>query len=49
MSRKQFCSVLAIGVYLLLCAWPASSQAQETFFKGKTIRMIVGLAPGGGI
>jgi tripartite-type tricarboxylate transporter receptor subunit TctC len=47
MSRKEFCSILAIGA-CLVCAWPASSQAQETFFKGKTIRVIVGLAPGGG-
>jgi tripartite-type tricarboxylate transporter receptor subunit TctC len=47
MSRKEFCSILAIGA-CLVCAWPASSQAQETFFKGKTIRLIVGLAPGGG-
>jgi tripartite-type tricarboxylate transporter receptor subunit TctC len=47
MIRKEFCSVLAI-VAFLVCTWPSSSQAQETFFKGKTIRMIVGLAPGGG-
>jgi len=47
MIRKQFCSTLVVGV-CLFCAWPPSSRAQETFFKGKTIRMIVGLAPGGG-
>lgn len=47
MTRKEFCSILAIGA-CLVCAWPPSSPAQETFFKGKTIRIIVGLAPGGG-
>jgi len=47
MTSRKICSVLAIGVYLL-CAWPSSSLAQETFFKGKTIRMIVAAAPGGG-
>jgi len=48
MTGSKFCSVLvAIGV-CLVCTWPSSAQAQETFFKGKTIRLIVGLAPGGG-
>src|SRR6266545_445814 len=47
MTSRKICSVLAIGVYVL-CAWPSSSLAQETFFKGKTIRIIVAAAPGGG-
>jgi tripartite-type tricarboxylate transporter receptor subunit TctC len=47
MTRKEFCSILAIGA-CLVCAWPPFSHAQEAFFKGKTIRVIVGLAPGGG-
>src|SRR6266542_3195283 len=47
MIGKQLCSVLVLGASLL-SAWPPSSPAQEPFFKGKTIRLIVGLAPGGG-
>ena len=47
MTRIKICSVLAIGASLL-CAWSSSTRAQEAFFKGKAIRMIVGLAPGGG-
>jgi tripartite-type tricarboxylate transporter receptor subunit TctC len=39
---------LTMGVLLGLTAWVAPILAQEPFYKGKTIRLIVGLAPGGG-
>lgn len=41
-------SKLAPGFLSLLLASPELSQAQEQFYKGKTIRMIVGTSAGGG-
>jgi tripartite-type tricarboxylate transporter receptor subunit TctC len=40
--------LLAIGALLGFATWAVSAHAQEPFYKGKTIRLIVGLAPGGG-
>lgn len=34
--------------FLVLAAWPTSALAQANFYEGKTVRIIVGLAPGGG-
>ncbi len=40
---------MAFGVVLALVLWLAGDTlAQDSFFKGKTIRIIVGLSPGGG-
>ena len=41
-------SLLALGI--IACLWTSALNAfgQESFYKGKTIRLIVGLAPGGG-
>jgi hypothetical protein len=41
-------SLLAMGI--ITCLWMDAENtfAQESFYKGKTIRLIVGLAPGGG-
>jgi len=39
---------LAIGALFGFAIWVVSAGAQETFYQGKTIRLIVGLAPGGG-
>lgn len=39
---------LAMGGLLCLTAMVVSADAQEPFYKGKSIRLIVGLAPGGG-
>jgi len=39
---------LAIGALFSFAIWVVSAGAQETFYQGKTIRLIVGLAPGGG-
>lgn len=34
--------------FLVLAAWPTRALAQANFYEGKTVRIIVGLAPGGG-
>jgi tripartite-type tricarboxylate transporter receptor subunit TctC len=34
--------------FVLLAAWPAGARAQANFYEGKTVRIIVGLAAGGG-
>src|SRR5205807_10455380 len=41
-------SLSALGVALTLAVQTAPAFAQVDFYKGKTIRLIVGLAPGGG-
>jgi tripartite-type tricarboxylate transporter receptor subunit TctC len=41
-------ALLAIGALFGFAIWVASADAQEPFYQGKTIRLIVGLAPGGG-
>jgi tripartite-type tricarboxylate transporter receptor subunit TctC len=46
MSRKFFHSALAVAGACLF--YLAAAEAQEAAFKGKTIRLIVGLSPGGG-
>ena len=40
--------VSAVCLLALSFCLPAVLFAQDVFFKGKTIRLIVGLAPGGG-
>jgi tripartite-type tricarboxylate transporter receptor subunit TctC len=40
--------LLAIGVLFGFATSLGSAHAQESFYKGKTIRLVVGLAPGGG-
>ncbi len=42
-------TVLALGsVLLLAAAAPASAQDAASFYKGKTVRIVVGFSPGGG-
>src|SRR5437879_12528879 len=48
MSPSVLRSLLAFGLVWIFAAQSASVLAQEDFYKGKTIRLIVGLAPGGG-
>jgi tripartite-type tricarboxylate transporter receptor subunit TctC len=48
MRTGRMFSLLAIGALFGFTTWLASVHAQEPFYKGKTIRLIVGLAPGGG-
>ena len=45
MTRTSWCLLLALGMGL---APSAFASAQEPFYKGKTIRIIVGVSPGGG-
>lgn len=48
MSEKRVHWALALGVLLGFTAWVVPTHAQQPFYEGKTIRIIVGLAPGGG-
>jgi putative tricarboxylic transport membrane protein len=48
MGARRIIPVLAIGALLVFTPRVAVTYAQEPFYKGKTIRLIVGLAPGGG-
>ncbi len=48
MRTARMIRLLAIGAWFGLTTWVVSADAQEPFYKGKTIRLIVGLAPGGG-
>jgi len=41
-------SLLAMGIGLCVSLQAQSALGQESFYKGKSIRLIVGLAPGGG-
>jgi tripartite-type tricarboxylate transporter receptor subunit TctC len=48
MRTGKMIPLLAIGALFGFAIWAVSVHAQESFYKGKTIRLIVGLAPGGG-
>jgi len=48
MNRRAIPWLLAIITAIVLSGYPNPICAQESFYKGKTIRIIVGLAPGGG-
>src|SRR5262245_3936046 len=39
---------LAAGAAMLLTALPTQAQSVADFYRGKTIRMIIGYGPGGG-
>ena len=39
---------ISLICFVLLAAWPAGARAQANFYEGKTVRIIVGLAAGGG-
>src|SRR5512140_3898201 len=45
-ADKTFCSTLAVMAAAIMLA--PSLQAQENFFKGQQIRIVVGLSTGGG-
>jgi tripartite-type tricarboxylate transporter receptor subunit TctC len=38
----------ALGLMAMVAATPASAQSPAEFFKGKTVRLVVGFGPGGG-
>ena len=48
MLNRRTASLLVMSTLVGFAACVASTHAQESFYKGKTIRLIVGLAPGGG-
>jgi tripartite-type tricarboxylate transporter receptor subunit TctC len=48
MLKRQIVPLLAMSALFNFATWVVSARAQEPFYKGKTIRLIVGLAPGGG-
>ena len=48
MTKRSFRFALAVAVFALGGAWTELSHAQESFFKGKTIRIVVGFSAGGG-
>lgn len=48
MRIRRMIPLLAIGALFGLATCVVSADAQDSFYKGKTIRLIVGLAPGGG-
>ena len=48
MRTRKMISLLVISALFGFASWVISADAQEAFYKGKTIRLIVGLAPGGG-
>ena len=48
MRTRRRIPLLSIGAFCGFAIWVASADAQEPFYQGKTIRLIVGLAPGGG-
>ena len=47
MKAKLWLPVAAVAGFALTVSAPAKSSADD-FYKGKTIRFVVGLAPGGG-
>ncbi len=48
MTKRSFRFALALTGVLLGVAWTRLAHAQEPFFKGKTIRIVVGFSAGGG-
>jgi tripartite-type tricarboxylate transporter receptor subunit TctC len=48
MRIRRMIPLLAIGALFGCATWAVSAGAQEPFYQGKTIRLVVGLAPGGG-
>jgi tripartite-type tricarboxylate transporter receptor subunit TctC len=48
MRQGRRISLLTFGALFSFATWLVSAGAQEPFYQGKTIRLIVGLAPGGG-
>ena len=48
MSRLTVTSTLATLAFCLTVSGPAAAQDPATFYKGKTVRIVVGFTPGGG-
>ena len=48
MSKRISFAMMAIGIWFAILSGLSTTFAQDTFYKGKTIRLIVGSAAGGG-
>lgn len=48
MNKRWRCARAIVGLMLCAASWTQVAQAQEPFFKGKTIRIVVGFSAGGG-
>lgn len=48
MVRKWSYMIGVFVIWLMFCSWVARAAAQESFYKGKTIRIVVATTPGGG-
>ncbi|HEU4339995.1 MAG TPA: tripartite tricarboxylate transporter substrate-binding protein [Candidatus Binatia bacterium] len=48
MTRRIFYMAMTLALGCALSLWPTPAAAQEAFFKGKTMRIVVGFAAGGG-
>jgi len=48
MAKKISYLTMTFALGCALSVWPAPAAAQEAFFKGKTMRIVVGFAAGGG-
>ena len=48
MRAKLRCLTLAVGIVMVLSELASPAEGQELFYRGKTIRLIVGLSAGGG-
>src|SRR6476469_10973234 len=49
MNKKiLFGAACAIAAAMLVPAWPAQAQPAADFYRGKTLRMLIGYGPGGG-
>lgn len=48
MTKEFYRTLCAVVAVLGLFAWPRAAHAQDPFFKGKTIRIVVGFSAGGG-
>jgi tripartite-type tricarboxylate transporter receptor subunit TctC len=48
MATKTSCSLVVASFFLALSSLLLSASAQEPFYRGKTVRIVVGFSPGGG-
>lgn len=48
MSKKISCLTMILMLACSLTLWPVLASAQDVFYQGKTVRIVVGFAAGGG-
>ncbi len=49
MTKKLWYTLVTTALSLAICTGGVPVSAQETFYKGKTIRIIAGFPSGGGV